>query len=1046
MANAGVKGILTVLFVVGLPRMALAQNARLEVTRQGGIFCPAQGARINVGFLNRTGLAQTIPAGTRVSLVFSFPVTEVPFNPSGIAFSFSGNTLTAELLTSFTVENESGLFFNSVALDLQSVTGRTLIAVTGTVDPFNALALAPSGTAILGLADPGACEPAAPSAFTVEDLTSGCPAAKEVAAFRAAVDLRLDSDPSAGALVCRAADGSADLTRLEERTFQAFRIMQFLPLDAPVPWTPKPLYDWFTGAIRGVRYRSDIPFSFCCEPAGYVNIQTSVGVLASPASPEAVISLADLLIHEARHSDGLPHTCGSWDQTLPELGAWGAVFYYNEWAAFRAGDFLKSKMPGRAAFYRTWTWGAAQSVLTGAICDHGGGVVISPLVADFGAQTVGVASAPRTLAITQTEGGPVTIGGVILEGANAADFAVTSPPCAGVTLPPSCAAVVRFTPRAAGPRSAQLRVAFSGSGMQRTVNLLGTGVAGPSCTYLLSSLGQSTGGSGGFGTVSIAAADGCGWEAASDAPWLSIASGRAGAGNGTLAFVAAPNPGTEPRTGRLAIAGQMFTVNQAGATIANPALIAVSNTQLQFYSVAGGAAPPAQSIGVSSIGPGTLSWTATSSAAWLTLSLTAAGFAVSANPAGLGVGPWKGTILVTAPGAINSPQMVSVVLTISASVPMQNPTAARFVPVVPCRIADTRNAFGPFGGPGLPGNTSRDFVIPGGPCGIPGSAVAYSVNIAVVPSGPLGYLTLWPTGQPQPLVATSNSDGRIKSNAALVPAGAGGAISVFVTDATDVVLDINGYFVAGNSPTALAFYPLTPCRIADTRNPTASLGGPSLAARSTRTFPILASACGLPSNAQAYSLNFAAVPTGPSLGYLTAWPAGQAQPLVASLNDPTGTILANAVVVPAGAGGAVNVFATDTADLVIDINGYFAPQGPGGLSLYTVPPCRVLDSRLPAGTPPFGATRDVNVTAAPCGVPAAAQAFVFSATVVPPGPLGFLTMWPQGQPQPLAATLNATDGAITNNMAIVPATNGSVSVFPWSPTHLVLDLFGFFAP
>jgi hypothetical protein len=179
---------------------------------------------------------------------------------------------------------------------------------------------------------------------------------------------------------------------------------------------------------------------------------------------------------------------------------------------------------------------------------------------------------------------------------------------------------------------------------------------------------------------------------------------------------------------------------------------------------------------------------------------------------------------------------------------------------------------------------------------------------------------------------------------------------------------------------------------------------------------------------------------------MTAWPAGQSKPLVASLNDPTGTVLANAVVVPAGANGDVNVFTTDATDLVIDINGYFAPPGPGGLSLNTVTPCRVLDSRLPAGTPPFNTIQDVSVTASPCGVPATAQAFVFNATVVPPGFLGFITMWPQGQTQPLAATLNAYDSAITNNMAIVPTTTGSVSVLPSAPTHLVLDIFGYFAP
>jgi len=295
-------------------------------------------------------------------------------------------------------------------------------------------------------------------------------------------------------------------------------------------------------------------------------------------------------------------------------------------------------------------------------------------------------------------------------------------------------------------------------------------------------------------------------------------------------------------------------------------------------------------------------------------------------------------------------------------------------------------------------------------------------------------------------VATLNSiDGRIKSNAAIVPAGSSGAVSVFATDTTDVILDINCYFVPGNDPAALAFYPLTPCRVADTRTPAGSLGGPNLAAQSTRSFTILASSCGLPSNVQAYSLNFAAVTTNP-VGFLTAWPAGQSKPLVASLNDPTGTVLSNAVIVPAGVSGDVSVYSTDATDLVIDIDGYFAPPGPGGLSLYTVTPCRVLDSRLPAGTPPFNTTQDVSVTASPCGVPATAQAFVFNATVVPPGFLGFITMWPQGQTRPLAATLNAYDGAITNNMAIVPTTTGSVSVFPSAPTDLVLDIFGYFAP
>ncbi len=124
------------------------------------------------------------------------------------------------------------------------------------------------------------------------------------------------------------------------------------------------------------------------------------------------------------------------------------------------------------------------------------------------------------------------------------------------------------------------------------------------------------------------------------------------------------------------------------------------------------------------------------------------------------------------------------------------PVALRFVSVTPCRVADTRNPAGPFGAPYIAGQATRTFIIPNGPCNIPATAQAYSVNATVVPQGPLGYLTLWPTGASQPTVSTLNSsDGRIRSNAAIVPAGTGGGMNVFASNSTDFVLDIDGYFV-----------------------------------------------------------------------------------------------------------------------------------------------------------------------------------------------------------------------------------------------------------
>jgi hypothetical protein len=377
---------------------------------------------------------------------------------------------------------------------------------------------------------------------------------------------------------------------------------------------------------------------------------------------------------------------------------------------------------------------------------------------------------------------------------------------------------------------------------------------------------------------------------------------------------------------------------------------------------------------------------------------------------------------------------------------------ARFIPVTPCRIADTRNANGSFGGPTMAGGVSRTFNVPQSACNIPSTALAYSLNVTVVPHAPLGYLTLSPTGQARPFVSTLNSpSGKVLANAAIVPAGTNGGIDVFVTDSTDVILDINGYFAPPGATAGLAFYPVTPCRVADTRNATGTFGGPFLAGGASRSFPVPSSACGIPATAQAYSLNATVVPKG-SLSYLTLWPTGQAQPFVSTLNSFDGSIVANAAIVPAGTGGAISAFVTDATELVLDINGYFAPPSAGGIYFYPVTPCRVADTRNAAGTfggptMPGGSSRSFPVPASGCGIPSAALAYSMNATVVPAGPLSYLTLWPSGASQPFVSTLNSFAGLIVANAALVPSgASGGVSAFVTNTTDLVLDINGYFAP
>ena len=188
------------------------------------------------------------------------------------------------------------------------------------------------------------------------------------------------------------------------------------------------------------------------------------------------------------------------------------------------------------------------------------------------------------------------------------------------------------------------------------------------------------------------------------------------------------------------------------------------------------------------------------------------------------------------------------------------------------------------------------------------------------------------------------------------------------------------------------------------------------------------------------------LPSAGGLDYLTVWPKGETQPTVSTLNDNTGTIVANAAIVPAGSQNATAFYAhSNSTNLLLDVNGYFAPAGTGGLSMYPAPPCRVLDTRQNNGKP-FSGEKTVNVVGSACAPASTAAAYVFNATVVPPGPMLYLTLWPDGEQQPTVSTLNAEDGFITSNMAIVPTTNGSIDAYAAALTQLILDISGYFAP
>ncbi len=125
------------------------------------------------------------------------------------------------------------------------------------------------------------------------------------------------------------------------------------------------------------------------------------------------------------------------------------------------------------------------------------------------------------------------------------------------------------------------------------------------------------------------------------------------------------------------------------------------------------------------------------------------------------------------------------------------PSPGFYFTLPPCRVVDTRNATGVYGGPALVAGADRTFPLVG-KCGLPSSAKAVSVNVTAVSPSVVGNLRLYPAGTPLPTVSTINySGGQTRGNNAIVPLSALGHLAVRCSQASGTahfILDVNGYF------------------------------------------------------------------------------------------------------------------------------------------------------------------------------------------------------------------------------------------------------------
>ena len=105
------------------------------------------------------------------------------------------------------------------------------------------------------------------------------------------------------------------------------------------------------------------------------------------------------------------------------------------------------------------------------------------------------------------------------------------------------------------------------SGATATFDNVTVTAAAPACSYSITPGSRSLWAAGASDTVNVTTGSTCSWTATSNAPWLSIAGGSSGTGNGAVSITIDANSG-DARTGTMTIAGQTFTVSQAAAPCA----------------------------------------------------------------------------------------------------------------------------------------------------------------------------------------------------------------------------------------------------------------------------------------------------------------------------------------------------------------------------------------------------------------------------------------------------------------------------------------------
>jgi hypothetical protein len=405
--------------------------------------------------------------------------------------------------------------------------------------------------------------------------------------------------------------------------------------------------------------------------------------------------------------------------------------------------------------------------------------------------------------------------------------------------------------------------------------------------------------------------------------------------------------------------------------------------------------------------------------------------------------------------------------------------AARFVPIQPVRLLDTRSGIAISGR--LPNKSARTLTVvnrtPGDPTrNIPTNAVAVAGNLTITGQTSAGHAALTTSLQNNPTTSTLNVRlGDTRANGTIVRLTSGGTVGITwvgaTGSATHAVFDATGYFVPVELVTGVTqgnfSAGFTPYRVLDSRTGQGFSG--ALRPNQPKTFTVPLT--GVWNQSVAVTGNLTVVkPTG--AGHVTIGPAQVTNPSTSTLNFPVGDTQANNVVVKLGGTASTKTLSVTyvgppntTAHVVFDVTGAFGPAG--SLGYVPLEPSRVVDSRIAkgittgriqAGTGKEALIENQYPSDPSRNLPPDSSsdptlfkhAITGNATFVGPTKAGHLTVLgslPGSQPP--TSTINSPAGDTRANGVILSSCCPPSAAFWYQApsggfTHVVFDVYGYF--